>query len=72
MLTEIAVRDLKPKAQRFMKADRDGLYIEVVTSGIKYWWFERKNVCGWKRFRTQYSLYFLWKYQLFSQRCLCD
>lgn len=39
MLTEIAVRDLKPKAQRFMKADRDGLYIEVVPSGIKYWWF---------------------------------
>ena len=28
MLTEITVRDLKPKAQRFMKADRDGLYIE--------------------------------------------
>ncbi|KEJ93366.1 tyrosine-type recombinase/integrase [Synergistes jonesii] len=39
MLTEIAVRDLRPKEQRFMKADRDGLYVEVVPSGIKYWWF---------------------------------
>ena len=39
MLTEIAVRDLRPKEQRYMKADRDGLYIEVVPSGIKYWWF---------------------------------
>lgn len=54
MLTEIAVRDLKPEAQRFMKADRDGLYVEVVPSGIKYWWFvsqvggKRKEVLAWE------------------------
>lgn len=39
MLTELSVQSLKPRAQRFMRADRDGLYIEVVPGGQKYWWF---------------------------------
>lgn len=39
MLTELSVQSLKPKAQRYMRADRDGLYIEVVPGGQKYWWY---------------------------------
>ncbi len=39
MLTELSVQSLKPRAQRFMRADRDGLYIEVVPAGQKYWWY---------------------------------
>ena len=39
MLTELAVQNLKPKTQRYMKADKDGLYIEVVPAGHKYWWY---------------------------------
>ncbi|MEG2183354.1 MAG: tyrosine-type recombinase/integrase [Cloacibacillus sp.] len=38
MLTEISVRDLKAKEVRYMKADQNGLYVEVMPSGIKYWW----------------------------------
>lgn len=39
LLTELSVQSLKPRAQRFMRADRDGLYIEVVPAGQKYWWY---------------------------------
>ena len=39
LLTELSVQSLKPKEQRFMRADRDGLYLEVVPGGQKYWWF---------------------------------
>ena len=39
MLTEKIIRSLKPKEQRYMKADKDGLYIEVIPSGHKYWWY---------------------------------
>lgn len=39
LLTELSVQSMKPKAQRFMRADRDGLYLEVVPGGQKYWWF---------------------------------
>ena len=39
MLTELSVQSMKPKAQRYMRADRDGLYIEVVPGGQKYWWY---------------------------------
>lgn len=44
MLTELAVQSMKPRAARYMKADREGLYLEVVPAGHKYWWFvERPN-----------------------------
>ena len=39
MLTEKIIKGLKPKEQRYMKADKDGLYIEVIPSGHKYWWY---------------------------------
>ena len=39
MLTEISIQGLKPKEKRYMKADKDGLYIEVVPAGQKYWWY---------------------------------
>lgn len=39
LLTELSVQSMKPKAQRYMRADRDGLYIEVVPGGQKYWWY---------------------------------
>ena len=39
LLTELSVQSMKPKAQRFIRADRDGLYLEVVPGGQKYWWF---------------------------------
>ena len=38
MLTEISVRDMKPRDVRYMKADGKGLYLEVVPAGQKYWW----------------------------------
>lgn len=50
MLTELTVQSLKPKAQRFMRADRDGLYIEVVPGGQKYWWLVSQ--AGGKRKKT--------------------
>ena len=39
MLTELLIQGLKPKEKRYMKADKDGLYIEVVPAGQKYWWY---------------------------------
>ena len=39
LLTELSVQSLKPRVQRFMRADRDGLYLEVVPGGQKYWWY---------------------------------
>lgn len=50
MLTELAVSSLKIKETRYMKADRDGLYIEVVPGGQKYWWFVSQ--AGGKRKKT--------------------
>lgn len=38
MLTKLTVQSLKPKTQRFMRGGMDGLYIEVVPGGQKYWW----------------------------------
>ena len=42
MLTDKEVRALVPRAVRYMKSDRDGLYIEVVPSGQMYWWLRCK------------------------------
>ena len=50
MLTELAVQSLKIKDKRYMKADRDGLYVEVVPGGQKYWWFVSQ--AGGKRRKT--------------------
>lgn len=38
MLTEKSASDMKPREQRYMKADGNGLYLEVVPAGHKYWW----------------------------------
>ncbi|MDR1134411.1 MAG: tyrosine-type recombinase/integrase [Synergistaceae bacterium] len=36
-LTDIKVKALKPREKRYQESDSDGLYIEVMTSGKKYW-----------------------------------
>lgn len=33
MLTDVALRNLKPKGKPYMVADRDGLYVYVLKSG---------------------------------------
>ena len=38
MLTDLDIKNLKPKETRYMVCDGDGLYIEVVPAGAKYWW----------------------------------
>ena len=42
MLTDKEIRVLSPKNTRYMKSDHDGLYIEVVPAGHKYWWLRMK------------------------------
>ena len=37
MLTNIEVRAAKPAASAYRIYDRDGLYLEVATTGSKYW-----------------------------------
>jgi integrase len=36
-LTEVQIRQLKPKDKRYMILDDNGLYLEVMTSGNKHW-----------------------------------
>jgi integrase len=36
-LTEVQIRQLKPKNKRYMVRDDNGLYLEVMTSGNKHW-----------------------------------
>jgi integrase len=36
-LSDIKIKSLKPKDKRYQTCDSDGLYIEVMTSGKKYW-----------------------------------
>ncbi len=35
-LTDAQIRSLKPEAKRYRKSDSSGLYIEVMTSGAKF------------------------------------
>ncbi len=37
MLTDVAIKRLQPKEKRYMLSDSNGLYIEVLPSGKKYW-----------------------------------
>ena len=37
MRTNIEVRNAKPAAKAYRLYDRDGLYLEVATTGSKYW-----------------------------------
>ncbi len=47
MLTELKVKDAKPKDKRYMMRDDKGLYLRVDTSGNKYWilryWEQKKE-----------------------------
>ena len=36
-LTDIKIKSAKPKEKRYQLADSDGLYLEIMTSGKKYW-----------------------------------
>ena len=36
-LTDIRIKSLKPRDKRYQECDSDGLYMEVMTSGKKYW-----------------------------------
>ena len=36
-LTDMRIKSLKPRDKRYQECDSDGLYIEVMTSGKKYW-----------------------------------
>lgn len=38
MMTDKEVRALQPEDKRYMRSIGDGLYIEVVPAGHKYWW----------------------------------
>lgn len=38
MLTEKSVSDMKPRETSVMRADGNGLYLEVTAAGHKYWW----------------------------------
>ena len=42
MLTEIKIKSLLAKPSRYSAFDRDGLYLEIMTTGAKYW--RRKHV----------------------------
>ena len=37
MLTELVVRNLKPKARKYRRSDKLGLYLQVNPSGSKCW-----------------------------------
>ena len=43
MLTDKEVRALLPTDTRYMRSIGDGLYIEVVPAGHKYWWLSFKK-----------------------------
>ncbi|MEA4872238.1 MAG: tyrosine-type recombinase/integrase [Synergistaceae bacterium] len=43
MLTDKEVRALQPTDTRYMRSIGDGLYIEVVPAGHKYWWLSFKK-----------------------------
>ena len=47
MLTELQVKNAKPKDKRYMLRDDKGLYLRVDTSGNKYWilryWEQKKE-----------------------------
>ncbi len=47
MLTDTAIRKAKPRERRYMLSDGDGLYLEIMTSGKKYWrlryWVDKKE-----------------------------
>ncbi len=55
MLTDSAIKKAKAKEKRYMLSDGDGLYLEVMPSGKKYWrlryWIDRKE---YKRSIGQY------------------
>lgn len=57
MLTDAAVKNLKPKDARYMVRDSKGLYLEVTTPGGKYWrfrgWISGKEI---KRALGEYPL----------------
>ena len=36
-LSELALKNLKPKEKRYLVRDYEGLYIEVNPTGRKYW-----------------------------------
>ena len=36
-LTEIQIKNAKPKDKRYMLRDDRGLYLEIMTSGNKHW-----------------------------------
>jgi hypothetical protein len=36
-LTELALKNLKPKSRRYMLRDDRGLYLEVMPTGGKFW-----------------------------------
>jgi integrase len=46
-LTEIEIKNAKPREKRYKLMDRDGLFIEIMSSGAKYWrwryWFNGKE-----------------------------
>ena len=51
MLSDTKLRNLKPDVKRYKVCDSDGLYIEVMTSGKKYWRF-RYTESGKRRWFT--------------------
>lgn len=60
MLTDVKVRQLKAKQEKYKVADIDGLYLEVRPQGSKTWFYRYTTEDGKRRWKT------LGKYPVFS------
>ena len=52
MLTEVAVKQAKPREKKYRLYDQGGLYLEITPTGRKYWRYKfrvRQATCAGKR-----------------------
>lgn len=52
MLTDTALRNLKPKSLTYKASDRDGMYVKVSPTGtvtFRYDWLQAKGTIRWPR-----------------------
>ena len=61
MLTDIKIRQAKPRDKTYKLADGRGLYIEVSTNGSKYWRYKYRVTANGKRREKRLSLGFTLK-----------
>ena len=58
MLTDVKIRQAKPRDKTYKLADGRGLYIEVSTNGSKYWRYKYRVTANGKRREKRLSLGF--------------